>query len=122
MNDIIKSKWSTGMFVGVYLGAMLPTYIYRWVFGGAMLTDAAFSGGRGIGGMSVVLYLFLIASYTAMVFACYKKGSQENKLWIITFPIVAAVFDLLIIFIPFIPTIMNVCAMVFGLVEMGKKK
>jgi hypothetical protein len=63
-----------------------------------------------------------MASYAAMIFACYKIGSQENKLWIITFPIVGAVFDLFIIFIPFIPTIMNVLAIVFALVQVGKKK
>jgi hypothetical protein len=92
------------------------------MFGGAMLIDAGLTGGSGLGGMSVLLYLFLMASYAAMIFACYKIGSQENKLWIITFPIVGAVFDLFIIFIPFIPTIMNVLAIVFALVQVGKKK
>jgi len=120
--EILKNKWSTGMFVGVYLGGMIPTYFYRYMFGGAMLADAAFTGGSGIGGMSVFLYLFLMVSYAAMIFACYKIGSQENKLWIITFPIVGAVFDLFIVFIPFIPTIMNVLAIVFALVQVGKKK
>jgi hypothetical protein len=120
--DIIKNKWSTGMFVGVFLGGMIPTYFYRWMFGGAMFADAMVTGGRGIGGMSAILYLFLIASYAAMIFAAYKKGSQENKLWIITFPIVAAVFDIILVFIPFIPTIMNLLAIVFGIVDIGKKK
>jgi len=120
--DLLKKKWSTGLFVGVFLGGMIPTYFYRWMFGGAMLLDAGLTGGSGIGGMSVLLYLFLMASYAAMIFACYKIGSQENKLWIITFPIVSAVFDLFIIFIPFIPTIMNVLAIVFALVQVGKKK
>jgi len=87
-----------------------------------MIADAAFTGGSGIGGMSVFLYLFLMASYAAMIFACYKIGSQEKKLWIITFPIVGAVFDLFIVFIPFIPSIMNVLAIVLGLVQLGKKR
>lgn len=120
--NLIEKKWSTGMFVGVFLGGMVPTYLLRWMFGGAMFADALTTGGRGVGGMSVLLYLLLMVCYAAMIFACYKRGSQENKLWIITFPIVGAVFDIFLVFIPFIPTIMNVLAMVFGLVEIGKKK
>ncbi len=58
-----------------------------------------------------------IILYALMIVACYFRGRAINKIWLILFPVLAALFDIvpLLNFIPLVPTLMNIAAIVTGL-------
>lgn len=113
-------------FLTLFLIAMIPTYLYRWIFfvgNVTAFTDPAMRGRTQefINSMDVFFYLLMLVSYIAMTFVSYKRGLENGKGFLFAFPIAAAVFDLILIFVPFIPTIFNILTIVFGLITGNAK-
>ncbi len=101
-----------GAFLGAYLVLMVLTYVCRWGLMGILPEDS-----------SIILWLptvVLALIYVLMCRITYKRGQTIGKTWLITFPLVGAIFDVILIFIPLVPTVMNILGLVFGMI--GPKK
>ena len=64
--------------------------------------------------MATATYFLLSISYVIMIFVSYRRGIANNRKFLIAFPIVGGFFDIVLGFIPFVPTMFNVLAIVFG--------
>lgn len=108
---------SAGKFLFIYILFMLPTYIWRWIFAaGAVGAAMDESGGAeaAISSMATATYVLLAISYVIMIFVSYRRGAANNRRFLVAFPIVGGLFDIVLGFIPFVPTIFNILAIVFG--------
>jgi hypothetical protein len=101
---------SNTKFLIIYLIVMVLTYLWRFAFVGA-----AFEGGTDIEGMGNTMNILMFLSYAVMAYVAYSRGKAIGKGYLVAFPIVGAVFDLVLIFIPFVPTIMNIITIVLGM-------
>jgi hypothetical protein len=123
-NSSKKGKpMSAGKFLFIYLIFMLPTYVWRWIFAagaiGAAMDDSK-SSNAAISAMGTTTYVLLAISYAVMMYAAYRRGIASNRKFLVAFPAVGGVFDIVLGFIPFVPTIFNILAIVFG--SMSKAK
>ena len=103
----------TGAFLGAYLGLMVLTYLCRWVVIAALPEDS-----------STILWLpsvVLALIYVVMCRITYKRGQTIEKSWLITLPLVGAIFDVVLVFIPLVPTVMNILGLVFGMITPKKE-
>ena len=103
----------TGAFLGWYLFLMVLTYLCRWVVIAALPEDS-----------STILWLpsaVLAVIYVAMCRITYKRSKTIEKSWLITFPLVGAIFDVSLVFIPLVPTVMNILGLVFGMITPKKE-
>lgn len=97
-------------FLGWYLFLMVLTYLCRWV----VMVVLPFA----------VLWLpsaVLALIYVAMCRITYKRGQTIEKSWLITFPLVGAIFDVVLVLIPLVPTVMNILGLVFGMITPKKE-
>ncbi|NMH65704.1 hypothetical protein [Shewanella salipaludis] len=101
---------SNTKFLIIYLIVMVLTYFWRFAFVGA-----AFGDGADIEGMGNAMNTIMFLSYAVMAYVAYSRGKTIGKGYLVAFPIVGAVFDLILIFIPFVPTIMNIITIVLGM-------
>jgi hypothetical protein len=105
-----EKAMSNTKFLIIYLIFMVLTYLWRFAFVGA-----AFEDGADIEGMGNTMNVLMFLSYAIMAYVAYSRGKAIGKGYLIAFPIVGAVFDLILIFIPFVPTIMNIITIVLGM-------
>lgn len=96
-------------FLIIYLIVMVLTYLWRLVFIGAAID------GGDIDSMVNIMNSLLFFSYVIMAYVAYKRGKAIGKGYLTAFPIVGGVFDLILVFIPFVPTIMNIITIVIGM-------
>lgn len=101
---------SNTKFLIIYLIFMVFTYLWRFAFIGA-----AFQDGADIAGMGNTMIALMLLSYAIMAYVAYSRGKAIDKGYLVAFPIVGAVFDLILIFIPFVPTVMNIITIVLGM-------
>lgn len=106
---------SNTKFLIIYLIAMVLTYFWRFAFIGA-----AFDDGADIEGMGNTMNILMFLSYAVMACVAYIRGKSIGKGYLVAFPIVGAVFDLILVFIPFVPTIMNIITIVLGMPDNKK--
>ena len=66
--------------------------------------------------MSLVIDVLMLISYSIMFYACKKRGVTVGKNYLIVFPILGGVFDVLIHAL-FVPTICSLLAMVLGFID-----
>jgi hypothetical protein len=109
----------TPTFVILYLIVMLFTYVWRMaVVGGAM------DGGttvEDVKNMASVVNWILFFNYVVLALIANSRGKKIEKKYLVAFPIIGGFFDVLLGFIPLVPTIMNILALVFGLSD-GKQE
>lgn len=103
-------------FLTIYLIAMFPTYIYRWFFVAGAIADAS-AGGNNASALGSTATILLAISYAAMIYVSHKRGSTNDRKFLVAFPVAGAVFDIFLGFIPFIPTLFNILAIVFGMMK-----
>jgi len=98
-------------FVGLYLALMVPTYVLPY-FGSNSLLVNIIAAGAGV----TLLLLLHIACLGALCVLARYRGMHISKTWIVTFPVIAAVFDIVpgLSLIPLVPTVMHVCALIIG--------
>ncbi len=58
---------------------------------------------------------YLLICYAVMAFACWLRGKSVGRTWLVAFPIVGAVFDIFLVYVPFVPTIMNIVVLAAGI-------
>lgn len=119
MNELKRILASGPSFVGLYLLFMFPTYILPY-FGSNSIAantvlasaDAMAGGGNGA---NILLFVHL-ACLGMLGLLTWLRGSEIAKSWIVTFPIIAGVFDIVpgLSFIPLVPTVMHICAIITG--------
>lgn len=100
---------SNTKFLTIYLIFMVPTYIYRFALIGAALEN------EDPEAMGAAMYVWMFISYAAMAFVSYRRGKAIDKGHLVAFPIVGAVFDIILVFVPLIPTVMNIITIVIGM-------
>jgi hypothetical protein len=116
---------SAGKFLFIYLFFMLPTYVWRWVFAAGAVGAAMSNDGdseSAINSMRYATYVLLTISYVVMCFAAHRRGAANNRKFLIAFPLVGGFFDIVLGFIPFVPTIFNVLAIVFGSMSRAREE
>jgi len=109
------NKW---LFFILYLILTILTYVWRLVGFGLVANSATTPEATGSGAIWVTGSLAVV--YIIMAVLAYKRGKTNKRSFLISFPIIGGVFDVVLVFIPFVPTIMNILALVFGL--MSEKK
>lgn len=100
----------------LYLIPMFVTYILRPMF----VIGSAQNGGEGVS-LAGINITFLIC-YSVMILLTYKRGKLIDKNYIVVFPIIGALFDIILAFVPFIPTVMNVIVYVMGMPDNKTQK
>ncbi len=111
---------SAKKFLIIYLIAMIPTYWWRWGFFSAVVDLRVNEGLRltqsSQDSISLVIDGLMLISYSIMFYACKKRGVTVGKNYLIVFPILGGVFDILIPAL-FVPTICSLVAMVLGFID-----
>lgn len=64
--------------------------------------------------------IFLGICYVVMLVACIIRGRAVNRMWLVAFPIVGAIFDIWLAFIPFVPSVMNIAVLAAGIPQPSK--
>ena len=102
------------LFLLLFLLPASFTYLSGLLLG-VGLADEGTSDDEAMG----IRMLYLGICYAIMTLACFLRGRATGKPWLVAFPIVAAVFDLFLVFIPFVPSVMNIVVLATGIP--GKK-
>ncbi|MBC6907085.1 hypothetical protein DWB84_16700 [Saccharophagus sp. K07] len=97
-------------FLILYIILMVPTYFWR--FG---LIGSAMDGGDDFENLNNTAMVLLLISYVGMAVVSYFRGKGSGKKYLFAFPVVGGVFDLILVFIPFVPTVMNIITIVMGM-------
>lgn len=97
-------------FLILYIILMVPTYFWR--FG---LIGSVMEGGDDFESRNSTVMVLLLISYVGMAIVAYSRGKKSGKKYLFAFPIVGGVFDLILLFIPFVPTVMNIITIVMGM-------
>ena len=93
-------------FFILYMLLMVPTYVVRMAMFGTE------------GDEHQISQYVLIVIYGVMTLVCYWRGLSNGYRGVLVLcPITGAIFDLIIVSIPFIPSIMNVVALIVGIVK-----
>lgn len=118
--DAIKKYVAAGpSFVIIYLLLMFPTYVLPYfgsnsavVNAGLAAADAMAGGGNGLN----ILMFAHLACLGGLVLISWLRGAVVDKSWLVIFPILAAVFDMVpgLNWIPLIPTGMHLAAIIVG--------
>ena len=109
------------VFVLLYILFMLPTYYLPYVgsnsavIGALGQAGAAASDANPLAGVNPAFWLHLGSLIVLMVLAWFR-GAVIAKKWLIIFPILAAIFDLVpgLNLIPLVPTVMHLLAIILG--------
>lgn len=113
----MASLSNPAMFVGLYLLLMLPTYMLPY-FGSNSMAATIFGGVvTATTGVPLFLpFLFHLACLIGLCALTYMRGKAINKLWLLVFPFLAGVFDMvpLLTWIPLVPTVMHLLAIILG--------
>lgn len=96
-------------FVIAYILLMLPTYALAFLGSNSVVVGA-------IAGGMTPMFLLHIALLTILVVVTWFRGSFIDKKWLVIFPIMATVFDMVpgLNLIPLIPTFMHLLAIILG--------
>lgn len=108
---------NTVVFALLYILCMIPTYILPY-FGSNSTGLNVIAGAAGVFSPMLLLHLgFLVA----LVIGSWFRGCLVHKRWLIIFPLLAMVFDLVPILnsIPFVPTIMHLLAIIIGVMSVS---
>lgn len=103
---------SAGKMVLFLLLFLIPaslTYLSGPLLGAAALDEATADDAWAI------RLVFLVPCYALMTLACYLRGRAVDRVWLVAFPIVGAVFDLALPVVPFVPSVMNIVVLAAGI-------
>ena len=113
MSFLIKLIANAPTFVVLYLLCMLPTYFLPYLGSNSLGLNTAAVLGGGVYGPQFWLHLILLIILCVLAWA---RGIYVGKTWIVIFPILALVFDMVpgLSFIPLVPTFMHLLAIILG--------
>jgi hypothetical protein len=103
------------VFVILYILFMLPTYYFPYLGSNSSALNAM--GAAAGAGLNPAFYWHLIA-LLLLIGITWARGAYMGKKWLVIFPILAAVFDLVpgLSMIPLVPTVMHLLAIILGVI------
>ncbi len=117
MNDTTKSvqplKERGSESIGVFLLLFLVPAAFTYLSG--MLLVVAIVDDSTIGDAGTIRITYLAICYAIMAIACYLRGKATDRRWLTLFPVLGGLFDMFFGIIPFVPSVMNVVALVVGI-------
>ena len=116
-----KILGNTVTFVILYILFMLTTYFLPYlgsnsvVIGAVGQVAASANNASPFAGVNPAFWLHLFALLVLILVTGFR-GAFVDKMWLIIFPILAAIFDLVpgLSFIPLVPTVMHLLAIILG--------
>ncbi len=116
----MKFLKNTAVYVALYILLMIPTYILPYFGSNSMLINA-FGMAFGIGpNPQWWVHVWFIVAITVI---SWGRSEFCTKKWLPIFPVLAGVFDMVPMLnsIPLIPTILNICGIIFGVTLLSDK-
>ena len=104
-------------FIVTYIVLMVPTYVLPYLGSNSSVLQGAASLDASDGGTTVqAVFLLHVGCLFLLALLAWFRGRSEETAWIVIFPVLAGVFDLVPGFslIPLIPTFFHVLALIFG--------
>ncbi len=103
------------VFVILYVLFMLPTYYLPYLGSNSAVIGAL--GAATDAGVNPAFWPHL-GSLIILIVVAWFRGALVDKKWLIIFPILATVFDLVPVLssIPLVPTVMHLLAIILGVV------
>ena len=102
-------------FLIIYLVVMLPTYFLRFAAFGAVVDETAtIEDALEFGNTAAII---LAICYLIMIIISFSRGKKANRPYLVAFPIIGGIFDLLLPFVVLVPTVMNILAIIFGMMN-----
>ncbi|MGH8489806.1 MAG: TonB family protein [Gammaproteobacteria bacterium] len=110
---------NAAVFVILYVLFMLPTYLLPFL--GSNSTTLNTLGVAAGAGLYPLLYVHL-GALALLVAVAWIRGIYVAKQWIMIFPVLAAVFDVIpmLSYIPLVPTIMHLSTIIIGVASAPK--
>ena len=100
---------SKGMFLALFLIPCVLTYIVGWI--SPLL-------GLATAGVGYVLGRIVLGGlYIWMALASFLRGTANGRRWAVVLPLAGGFFDVFLVFLPFVPSVFNVVALVVGMGE-----
>jgi zinc-ribbon domain len=99
-------------FFITYFITLVPTYILPYLGSNSMVVNGV---GADVGGFPLQFW-WHFSAYGLLIFLAYVRGVRIARGWLVTFPILAMIFDLMpgLNFIPFVPSIFNFVVLYVG--------
>ena len=118
MDKLRQLTNNTATYVVLYVLFMIPTYMLPYMGSNSSVVQGMAIAGSNIEGSGSVRALWYVHLGFLLVLCllAYLRGPVMNKKWLPVFPSLAIVFDLIpgLNFIPLIPTVMHLCAIIMG--------
>lgn len=110
------------VFAGAYLLLMLPTYALPYMGSNSGAAAMTWHLAREAAGLTPLPFFPFWAHLLCLLGLCaltYIRGKEAAKPWLVVFPCLALAFDLLPLmsWIPLVPTVMHLLAIILGVVE-----
>ena len=103
-------------FLISYLIVMMFTYLWRLSFLGNAIENMDMSQ-QELNSQVGLLFFIMTVNYLILAFIAYKRGTKIGKKYLFAFPLVGGFFDIILGFIPFVPTILNIITLVLGVIK-----
>lgn len=106
-----KLVTNPALFTSLYIVFMIPTYILPYMGSNSSVLNIAALG------MNPFFWLHLLI-LLALVTLTWYRGNYIAKSWLVIFPVLALVFDLIpgLSSIPLVPTVMHLLAIILAVV------
>ena len=100
--QVLKVATTFNRFATIFVIAMVPTYLLRLA-----VLKLAFDGSDSLMAQTDAMHWIFGLCYLFMVGITKKRGDAVNKPYAVVFPILSGIFDIILIHIPFVPTLLN---------------
>lgn len=104
------------VFVLLYILLMVPTYVLPYFGSNSSVMLASLASANALS--HAPQFLLHLGALGALVLVAWARGSRVDKMWLVVFPLLAAVFDFVpaLSVVPLVPTVMHLLAIVLGVV------
>ena len=103
------------LFAVLYLALMLSTYFLPYLRSTVGIASVL-AGSQSMFNGAMFFLVLQVVALALMAGITFIRGGITGRAWIVIFPILALVFDIVPILslIPFVPTVMHIIAIVMG--------
>ena len=113
----MKILGNAAVFIICYIVLMIPTYVLPYFGSNSTMFNSL--GAASNLGPKVHTALFIHMAFLAgLVLVAWFRGALIGKKWLVSFPVIAALFDLLPVLsvIPFVSTVFHLLTLILGVV------
>ena len=96
-------------FSVLYLMIVLGTYLER-----PLMMGLAFDHTKDAKIVIALMHIGMFALYGFLIFICYLRAKALKRMFWLVFPCLSALFDLLLVYFIFIPTLLNLLTLGYG--------